>query len=138
MAYIDFDGSGEHEILATAYTTVIYEQEFHRDIIKDVFGRVDLRQAAANYDEDGVALAIDFTLDDWNAELRALWALLRTAYLVAQRNGEDRPRVPGFSEWVMSVGPVDFHRISNDVVAECQRGFFRASSSEGPRQAESE
>ena len=53
MAYLDFDGSGEQEILATAYTVVLYEQEFKRDIIKDVFGRIDLRKAGANVDENG-------------------------------------------------------------------------------------
>lgn len=130
MAYIDFDGSGEQEILATAYTTVLYEQEFKSDIIKDIFGRIDLRHAASNFDESGNVVVIDYTIDDWNAELRALWALLKTAYEVSKRNGEKRKRVPGFTEWVMGIGPIDFHAISRDVVAECERGFFRAGASE--------
>lgn len=130
MAYLDFDGSGEKEILATAYTTVLYEQEFKRDIIKDVFGRIDLKSAALNFDEDGNPTALDYTLDDWNAELRALWALLKTASEVAIRNGEKRERVPGFAEWVLGVGAVDFTAISGAVVEECQRGFFRAGAAD--------
>ena len=128
MAYIDYDGTGEKEILATAYTTVLYEQEFKRDIIKDVFGRIDLQRASANFDADGNTIAIDYTLDDWNAELRALWALLKTAYEVARKNGEDRPPVGSFASWVMEVGAGDFEAISEAVFEECQRGFFRSGA----------
>ena len=132
MAYLDFDGSGEQEILATAYTVVLYEQEFKRDIIKDVFGRIDLRKAGANVDENGNVVVLDYTMDDWNAELRALWALLKTAYELSKKNNEKRKRIPGFAEWVLGIGAVNFSEISHAVVAECDRGFFRSGNNTGP------
>ena len=128
MAYIDYDGCGEREIVATAYTLLIYEQEFKRDMIKDVFGRIDLRKAALNYDKDGNPVVMDYTMDDWNAELRALWALLRTAQELATRKGEKRDAVPSFQKWVMDTGAIDMQLVSNAVVEECQRGFFRAGA----------
>ena len=90
MAKIDY-GMGEREFRCTYYTLSIYEQEFHGDpyekvtgdLIKDVFGKVEVNENSlgATYDDEGniVSYVIDYTIDDWNVEKRALWAMLRTA-----------------------------------------------------------
>lgn len=128
MATVNFDGTGAKTITATAYTLVIYEQEFKRDMIKDVFGRIDLRRAAMNYDRNGNVIVQDFTMDDWNAELRALWALLKTESELARMRGESVTPIPSFTNWVMSIGRVDMQAVSAAVVEECQRGFFRTDA----------
>ena len=119
---IDIDGYGEVEATATAYTLVVYEQEFGGDLIKDVFGRHEAEQTGS--------AVLDFTTDNWNAELRALWAMARTAYDLKAEKGlaapADKPKP--FREWVRGVGKVNFYDISNAVVEEAMDGFFHTGA----------
>ena len=142
MPFIDYmhDGS-EHEYEATFYTLMVYEQEFKSDLIKDVFGRIDVRSAASNFDEDGNVVAMDYTIDNWNAELRAFWAMLKTSADIARREGRMSESVPSFKSWNLDVSVrtsaarrgnpeagVDMGQISQAVFDECQRGLFRAGA----------
>lgn len=120
---IDIDGSGEVEITATLYTLVIYEQEFHSDLIKDVFG---------NAGDGGSSdkKLFDFTTDNWGAEVKALWAMLKTANELADDRGEIAPkdRVPQFRKWVKGIGKVNMKSISDAVFIESMDGFFHSGA----------
>ena len=73
---------------------------------------------------------IDFTTDNWNAELKALWAMARTAYDLKADHGlvapADKPKP--FAQWVRGLGKVNFYEIANAVVAEAMDGFFHAGA----------
>lgn len=145
------DGEHDHEGVCTVYTTMLYEQQFGSSLIKDVFGVLDLTQggrvevvtpeyvtarvqaayggalpkavaaAIAKAFPDRVQTSVDYTLDDWDAYLRALWAMVRTS---SEADGAND--VPGFREWLRSIGPVDMWGVARQVVDECSRGLFRA------------
>ena len=130
MPTIDYENSGvEHEYEATTYTLVVYEQEFKADLIKDVFGRIDIRKAASNYDESGNIIAMDYTIDNWNAELRAFWAMLRTSQEIARSEGRKAEVVPPFVQWCLKTRSIDMGQVSKAVFDECQRGLFRSGAS---------
>lgn len=147
----DIDGSGEREYAASAYTMLVYEQEFGRSLIKDFYGKVDLRDAdgqlvTADYVERALSEAlpegkrlpkatselvrkafpayvtavIDYTQDNWEAGLRCMWAMMRTADEAAGAK-----TVP-YRQWVAGLGPVNMSEVSQAVYQETQRGLFRA------------
>lgn len=129
MPYIDYENDGtEHEYEATTYTLMLYEQEFKRDLIKDVFGRIDIRNTAKNFDEDGNIVAMDYTIDNWMAELRAFWAMLRTSYEIARSEGRVAAQVPPFVQWCLKTRSIDMGQVSQAVWDECQRGLFRSGA----------
>lgn len=150
----DIDGSGAREALASVYTTLIYEQEFGTSLIKDVFGKFDLsdggttQTVSAELVEsrlraelgDGltgevaaairrafpvtVSTTVDYTLDNWEAYLRALWAMFRCA----REAGRTDRDVPPFKQWLMGLGSVDMWEVSRFVIGACSRDLFRASA----------
>lgn len=131
MPTIDYENNGvEHEYEATTYTLVIYEQEFKSDLIKDIFGRIDVRTAAQNFDENGNLVAMDYTIDNWNAELRAFWAMLKTSEAIARSEGRYTATVPRFVEWCLKTRSIDMGQISQTVYDECNRGLFRAGAAD--------
>lgn len=129
MPKIDYENNGiEREYEATTYTLVVYEQEFKRDLIKDVYGRIDTRKAARNFDENGNVVSMDFTIDDWYSELRAFWAMLKTSEAICKREHRPCLPVPSFVEWCLTTRSIDLGQISSVVFNECQRGLFRAGA----------
>ena len=129
MPTIDYEHNGvEREYEATTYTLVLYEQEFKSDLIKDVFGRIDIRNAAKNFDEDGNMIAIDYTMDNWMANIKAFWAMLKTSEAIARRENRVSTQVPSFVEWCLSTRGIDMSEISQTVFDECQRGLFHAGA----------
>lgn len=155
----DIDGSGEREYIASVYTMMLYEQEFHTSLLEDVYGKIDLGNTAedgsgakivtAEFVQDRLAsalpdgkelpnttvklikkafptvvtTALDFTKDNWDAYLRCMWTMAKTADEV------EKSRVtPNYKEWLMSLGPVNLNGISNFVWKETRRGLFRAAS----------
>ncbi len=140
------DGAHDHEAVCSAYTTMVYEQEFGSSLVKDVFGRIDLagpsgtgevtpeyvserltkaygralpkavQTAISRAFPDRVTTELDFTSDNWEAYLRAAWAMCRTA-------SDD---VQPFRDWLRSLGPVNLNEVSGQVISECGRGLFRA------------
>lgn len=122
---IDIDGTGEVEALATLYTLVIYEQEFHADPIKEVFGK---HQVAAS--DGSTMLSLDFTQENWFEETKLLWAMVKTANVLADDRGEVAPvdRVPGFEAWVKRVGKVNMRDIADKVFQEAVDGFFHTGA----------
>lgn len=124
---VAIDGYGEVEAVATALTLFIYEREFKdengkpRDLIAEVFGRHKLE-----YDEG----YIDFTVENWNAEVRALWAMVKTANVLADRQGKVAPvdRVPGFDKWIEGVMSLNMREVAQTVVQLASDGFFRTGA----------
>lgn len=141
MASIDF-GNGEQEIRCTARTLVIYEQEFWNDpfprvtgdMIADVFGKHTVTQDSLGlkFDDSGniEAIVIDYTSDNWNADLRAVWAMLKTQAEIDRKNGIKQERIPSFREWSAAIA--DWEPSMRDVSAlvyeEMNRGLFRAGA----------
>lgn len=119
---VHIEGKGDIEIEATAWTLVIYEHEFKRDLIADFYGKHDLSELGDN--------SLDFTSENWNADLRVLWAMAKTAYELADMRGEARPidKVPSYVEWVKGVGKVNMHLISKTISEVAQDGFFHTGA----------
>lgn len=153
----DVDGTGAREALASAYTLVIYEQEFGSSLIKDVYGKVDLAQGGTQVVTAGlveeairgaygrqlpkgvrdaierafpmtVTTEVDYTHENWEADLRALWAMFRCA----RAAGRTQVDVPPFDEWLRSLGPVDMWAVSEFVVGACNRELFRPAAQAAP------
>lgn len=131
MPKIDYQHDGtEHEYEATTYTLMVYEQEFKSDMIKDVFGRIDLSGAASNVDEHGNVVYIDYTIDNWNAYLRAFWSMLKTSEAIARSEGRQVPAVPAFIQWCLATRFIDMSELSRVVVDECNRGLFHSGAAD--------
>ena len=120
----DYDGSGvERELDATAYTLMVYEQEFKSGLIEDVFGRISIPE-----DTDGMVVA-DYTRDNWVAYTRALWAMLRSASDRLASEGKPHDEVPSFKAWAMYATNLNLAKVSYDLVmGEIQRRFFRSGA----------
>lgn len=121
---IEIGDYGEVEAVATAYTLVLYEQEFGgRDLIADVFGRHE-------GNDEGGSVVVDFTSDNWLSELRAVWAMVRTAYDLAYDRGDAAPNAKPkpFREWVKGVGKLNMNELSSAIVSECLDGFFHSGA----------
>ena len=141
MPSIDF-GNGPVEFRCTARTLVIYEQAFYNDkypkvtgdMIADIFGKRTYTDddIGLKFDEQGnvVALTVDMTMDNWNAEVRAIWAMLRTQAEIDRKNGVEREPVPMFGAWSEQVSEwePDMREVSDLVHKEMNRGLFRAGA----------
>ena len=130
MPTYDYQHDGtEHEYIATTYTLMLYEQQFKLDMIKDVFGRIDLAKAVRNIDEDGNITAMDYTMDNWTAYPRAFWAMLKTAEQIARHEGRKTEVVESFNEWCFEhYEGVDMSELSQKVFDECNRGLFHSGA----------
>lgn len=141
MPTIDF-GSGEQEFRCTARTLVIYEQAFYNDkyervtgdMIADVFGKRTFTEddLGLKFDDKGnlTAIIMNFESDNWQAELRALWAMLRTQWEIDTKNGVKRDPIKTFSVWSEELvdWEPDMREVSSLVFEEMNRGLFRAGA----------
>lgn len=139
MATVDY-GAGEVEFECTAWTQVVYEQEFCNDpnpnvtgdMTADVMGRLIVSSKdVITVTEDGALEAtLDYTRDNRPATMRALWAMMRTSEDIARDEGRKVPHVPSYEEWTKSLlrCEPDMREISLAVGNELQRGLFRAGA----------
>lgn len=127
MSEIDYDGTGKHQTLCTAWTLVVYEQEFHADMIKDVFGVIDAKKTRIVFDDNDELAQIDYTNTNWVKNLMALWAMLKTHSDIEYATGNLAPndRVPSYIEWIHNVGQVNMDEVSGFVIDEMNKGLFR-------------
>jgi len=149
MATIDY-GMGEREIRCTYRTLTIYEHEFRdkdgnpADLIADVMGKVrmSIDDAGVEFDDEGniVAVIYDYTRDNWLAQKRALWAMLKTAEAIAKRHGEKYEPVPSYEEWDASLVECepDLREVSLAVGNELQRGLFRSGAAASGKTSQEE
>ena len=111
-------GHGDEEIEVSVYTLVLYEQEFDgRDLIKDVFGKVELRDDSK---DDDVVMSLDYRTVNRTYLTKALWAALKTA--------DDS--VPHFDKWVKEVGAINMWSLAGDFTAAINANLFRSEDSE--------
>lgn len=115
------------DVEVTFETALIYEAEFHSDILKDLFGRQDENSSAIEMDFDSESgdgnddayahiVAIDFTKVSWSSVMKALWAAARTANAL----------VPGYSIWVKTIKGVNLWDVRDMLMEEARDCFFRA------------
>ena len=131
MPKVDYEHNGvEREYEATTYTLVVYEQEFKRDLIKDVYGRIDTTRGATIFDADGNIVVADYTYDNWTDELRAFWAMLKTSEAICKREKRPCLPIPNFAQWCLETRSIDMGEISELVYNECQRGLFRSGAAD--------
>lgn len=141
MPSIDF-GNGLIEFRCTARTLVIYEQAFYNDkfprvtgdMIADVFGKRTVTEDSLGlkFDDNGniEAIVVDYTTDNWQAEIRALWAMLRTQWEIDKKHGVERDDVKIYSVWSEEIADwePDMREVSGMVYEEMNRGLFRAGA----------
>lgn len=141
MPSIDF-GNGPVEFRCTARTLVIYEQAFYNDkfdkvtgdMIADIFSKRTYTDddLGLKFDDKGniVALTVDMTMDNWNAEVRALWAMLRTQAEIDRKNGVEREPIHAFNVWIEDVAEWEpnMRDVAQFVHDEMNRGLFRAGA----------
>lgn len=155
----DYDGSGERNIVASPYTLMLYEQTFKSSLIKDFYGVIDLSSGSktevvtadfvANRLEEAngkklsktvsdlvnkafpaeVMTVLDYTSDNWEQALKALWAMVKTGEKVDISNGKMvADPIPDFNTWLIELGNVNMSEICAAVLQETQHGLFRARS----------
>lgn len=112
---IDY-GEGEAEALMGVQTMTVYEQEFGRDIIQDLFGRAVVRRQEV---EDDVEFAVDYRDVNWTALVRVLWAAIRTA----------DPETPPFAVWSARVGSLDLNAVNDALYPAAIGAFFHSGDS---------
>lgn len=111
---IDF-GQGEVEVCTGVGAMTTYEQEFNRDIIHDLYGKVVIRRD--DTDEDVLA-ALDFRNVNWTSLVRALWACMKTA--------DDT--VPSFKVWSKEVGEINLMDLNTQLMPALERNLFRSGA----------
>lgn len=120
---LDINGDGEREYIASAYTTLVYEQEFGADIIDEFISRY----APTGRRKGGVKVNSTFIL-------RVLWAMARTAdkvYEASHGNATAPDAVPAsFEAWLLSAGSVNISDLIAVVADEVQRGLLRAGDAD--------
>lgn len=124
MVEIEINGE-KQPCIFSAWTAVLYEQEFKSDLYADMYSGVAIRagkQAAAGNadaaDAKADVLLATFESVDSATMYRVLWAALKAA------NDEVAP----FSEW--SRGEIDLNRfeVVGLLLGECNRRCFRAGA----------
>lgn len=107
-------GQGDKELVISIYTLVVYEQEFHRDLIKDVFGVVEIRNESSD------VVSLDYRTVEWTALTRALWAAEKAA----------DASTPGYGEWSAKLGDINLWALAGDFTRALNEHLFRPSDSE--------
>ncbi|WP_288070768.1 hypothetical protein [Adlercreutzia caecimuris] len=113
-------GRGPEECRMGLKAMSAYEQEFGRDIIQDLFGRVTVREPEP--DEEGVVASVDYRDTNWTALVRALWASRRAA----------DESVPPYAVWADGIDALDLNAVSDALMPEAVRTFFHAGDSGRP------
>lgn len=138
MATINY-GDGDKEFRCTAWTQVIYEHEFCNDknsnVTGDIIGDVMWKYRVSSKDieitpEGELITTIDYTRENRPAQMRALWAMLKTAEEIAVEDGKECEPVPSYEEWTKSLlkCEADWGEVSMQIGQELQRGLFRSGA----------
>ena len=109
---IDF-GHGDIEVSITPWTLVVYEQEFHSDMIQDLLGKVVVRDEDS---EEGVFTVFDYRDANWTACVKTLWACLKAS--------DDR--TASFKRWSQSISGIDVLDIHNKLILLAEESLFRS------------
>lgn len=78
-----------------------------------------------------VVKKFDYTRDNWEAYLKCMWTMAKTADKIDGKSGLD-----SYDKWLAKLGPVNLNGISNFVWRETQRGLFRTKDAGGASEGE--
>ena len=106
-------GGEKRNAQVTFYTALIYENEFGRDMLKDFFGVQAVKEPVDTSDD---VVSVDFTMINWTAASKALWASLKTA---------DEAMDP-YSIWVKKASGANMWLVYEQLAAEMADCFFRS------------
>ena len=98
------------------YTAQLYEAEFRKDIIQDLFGQQNL-SAPVEMDGEEV-VSIDFTKVNWLSVAKVLWAALKTA----------DESTPSYTAWMKATKGLNMWLVQEQLAAEVVDCFFRPES----------
>lgn len=74
-----------------------------------------------------VTTVFDYTREHWDADLRALWAMLRTAEKKAElKGGVPMNPTPAYDAWLMGIDAINMNQVADVVGRECSDKLFRA------------
>lgn len=102
----------ELEVKLSAFSMVLYEQEFGSDLIGDLNGKVKVDDG----EEEGVLF--DFTKIPWMKILQGIWAMLKTA----------KPSTPHFEKWVKGVEEFNAFEMRNVLEQAVSDNFFHTAA----------
>ena len=116
MFEIEIDGK-KCKAEVTFYTAQLYEAEFRKDLIQDLFG---VQALASPLEMEGEAIAtIDFTKVNWLSTAKVLWAALKTA----------DESTPGYTAWMKSTSGLNMWLVQEQLASEVADCFFRSETS---------
>lgn len=74
-----------------------------------------------------VTTVFDYTREHWDADLRCLWAMLKTAEKKAQlAGGYPANPTPDYDAWLMGIDAINMNQVADVVGRECADKLFRA------------
>ncbi len=74
-----------------------------------------------------VTSVVDYTREHWDADLRCLWAMLRTFEKKAQlAGGIVKSPTPDYDAWLMGIDAINMNQVADLVARECADKIFRA------------
>ena len=106
----------------SAYTFVVYEQEFGSDLLADVLGKV-----AVN--DDDTELYLDFTQTSWSKVSRAAWAMAKTV----------DESIPSYNAWAKNAREFNMFELNTIIGEAISDAFFHETpaAEEGSGKAKS-
>lgn len=107
---IDY-GYGDREFEFGVAALVEYEQQFGGDLIKDLFGKVEVS-------EDSDDVIVDFTKTEWTTCVKALWAAEKGL----------NPSTPGFRQWCRENPKPDMNIVTDAVCTVAVEDFFHTGA----------
>lgn len=139
MFEVDIDGrTVKAEV--TFYTAQLYEAEFRRDLIQDLFG-IQTAEPSVEFDEIGenpeeierflenpenYITKVDFTKVSWTVVAKVLWAAIKTA----------DPATPNYTTWMQSTKGVNLWLVQDVIGNEVTDCFFRPAAAEADEEQE--
>ena len=108
-------GDEEREATMGVAALMVYEQQFHSDMVQDLFGRSVIR---SHEDEEDVVFAVDYRDTNWTACLKAAWSCLKAA------DGN----TPRWENWCETVGDVNLNELAESIIPAAFETFFRAGA----------
>ena len=129
---------GTHTAAAGLNALVIYEQEFESDLIKDVFGIVEVKEedlekiaeeklGGKEKESSDVVLVLDYTQTNWTKIVKAVWACLKNY------NGDS---IPSFKTWVNQTEGMNLTEVQNAAIVAFNETFFPSRSGDAAKEAD--
>lgn len=108
-------GEEEVEVPIGVASLMVYEQQFHSDMVQDLLGRSAIRMPD---DEDDVVFAVDYRDTNWTACLKTAWACLKAADGNTVR----------WETWASELGEVNLNKLAERIIPAAYEAFFRTGA----------